>query len=266
MEVVDRAGREKDFFNRKNHEVEISDELLKIPKSIAEIPPEVSQHFPTLEDTDVCEIGCGYGMIACYFAARGARVFGIDVADSNIAVAQRSARVNGVAERVRFQVMQAEWMNFPDNKFDFIFGNAVLHHLDVEASAREFWRVLKPGGVAIFREPLGENPVLEWGRGSRLRSAKHRHTADERSFTYRDLETLRSVFPHAKLRESEMLGLMRAVFRKVDKGMMAIPRWESLMRRLSALDTWLFSHCAAVRPLASYGVISMTKPLDQPIR
>ncbi|MCP4632977.1 MAG: methyltransferase domain-containing protein [candidate division Zixibacteria bacterium] len=44
--------------------------------------------------------------------------------------------------------MNAEKLNFPDSKFDFIFSIAVLEHItDVEVSIREIQRVLKVGGI-----------------------------------------------------------------------------------------------------------------------
>ncbi len=259
-EVIDRARRERDFFNRKNRLVQVPDDVLRAPASMQEIPEEVALYLPSLEDKQVCEVGCGYGVISSYFALRGARVFGFDVAETNVAVAERAVRVNGVADRVTFQVMQAECLALPSNRFDLVFGNAVLHHLDIAASAREFFRILKPAGVAIFREPLGENRLLEWVRRSPLRSAGHRHTADESSLLYRDVDVLRTVFPQVRLRESELLSVLRAAFRKVEHGMAAVPRWERAMSKLANLDAWMLSRFPVMRPFASYCVVSMRKP------
>jgi 2-polyprenyl-3-methyl-5-hydroxy-6-metoxy-1,4-benzoquinol methylase len=261
-ELIDRARRERDFFNRKNRLVDLYDDMLRAPVEMPEIPQEVAAYLPSLKDKNVCEVGCGYGMIASYFALRGAKVVGVDVAETNIAVAKRAARVNSVSDRTEFHVMQAEALDLPSNRFDLIFGNAVLHHLDIAASAWEFVRVLKPGGVAIFREPLGENRLLEWARRSPLRSAGHRHTADERSLSYRDVSTLRTVFPRVILRESELLGVLRAAFRKVEHGMVAVPRWGTLMNTLGGLDHWLLARFPAIRPFASYCVVSMIKPVN----
>ena len=42
----------------------------------------------------------------------------------------------------------------PDASVDVVFGIAILHHLDLPQAAREVWRILKPGGRAIFQEPV----------------------------------------------------------------------------------------------------------------
>jgi 2-polyprenyl-3-methyl-5-hydroxy-6-metoxy-1,4-benzoquinol methylase len=261
-DLIERARRERDFFNQKNRLVEVPDDLLRVPALMQEIPEEVAMHLPTLKDKQVCEVGCGYGVLSSYFALRGAIVFGFDVAETNISVAERAARVNGVEDRTSFQAMQAECLALPSNRFDLVFGNAVLHHLDIGASAREFFRILKPGGVAIFREPLGENWLLEWARRSPLRSAGHRHSPDEKSLMYRDVDILRTVFPRVVLRESELLTVMHAAFRKAEHGMAAVPRWEKVRSGLARLDKSILSSIPAVRPLASYCVVSMVKPAE----
>jgi SAM-dependent methyltransferase len=43
-------------------------------------------------------------------------------------------------------------------------GEGLLHHLALPAAGREIARVLKTGGRAVFKDPLGQNPVLELAR------------------------------------------------------------------------------------------------------
>jgi ubiquinone/menaquinone biosynthesis C-methylase UbiE len=50
---------------------------------------------------------------------------------------------------------------FPDERFDIVVGNGVLHHLpDEVVAASEIARVLKVGGVYFGREPNFKNPVV----------------------------------------------------------------------------------------------------------
>ncbi len=256
--LVDRARREREFFNQHSDPGKIPDHLLIVPQHLEAVPREVADCFPSLAGKTVCEVGCGYGVLSAYFAQLGARVFGFDVAETNVMVAERTARVNGVSNQVFLQVMQGECLAFADHTFDLVFGNAVLHHLDIAVSTREIYRILKPGGVAIFREPLGENRLLEWARGCSWRSL--RHTADERSLLYSDGAVLRTVFPQVRVRECELLTVIHALFRKVE-GMIAIRRGVHALQRLERLDQTILEHLPWTRPFASYCVVSMCKPV-----
>jgi ubiquinone/menaquinone biosynthesis C-methylase UbiE len=89
-----------------------------------------------------------------------------------------------------FQIMDAHKLEFPDNSFDVVFGAGSLHHLDYEKALHEIHRVLKPGGLILFHEPLGGNPVA---RIVRLVTPSMR-TIDERPVERRDLKLIRSLF------------------------------------------------------------------------
>jgi SAM-dependent methyltransferase len=262
-EVLARCRREEEFFDRHSSAAEVPDEALRVPAHLSAIPGEIQSYFPSLEGACVCEVGCGYGVIAAWFAQQGARVYGFDVSRANIRIAERAARVNGVSNRVQFSVMPGECLSYASDMFDLMFGNAVLHHLDLALSAREFYRVLRPAGVAIFREPLGENRLLEWARNCSWRPENHRHSPDERALRYSDLDILREVFPQTELREAELFAVLRAVCRKAEVGMIAIPRWECAMQKLEQLDRWLFQHFPAIRPLASYAVVCLHKSVPE---
>ncbi len=60
--------------------------------------------------------------------------------------------------------MDAEQLAFRDQSFDLVVGEAILHHLDLERCFAKISRILQPAGVAVFIEPLGHNPVLNWYR------------------------------------------------------------------------------------------------------
>src|SRR5262245_34802578 len=60
------------------------------------------------EHRDVLEVGSGSGGPAVYLAAaRGCRVTGVDINEHGVRNAERLAAVQGVADRVTFQVVDA---------------------------------------------------------------------------------------------------------------------------------------------------------------
>jgi SAM-dependent methyltransferase len=133
----------------------------------------------------VLDYGCGHGMAAVVLARRGAHVTAFDLSPEYLREAQDRARANGV--HVDFLQADGERLPFADGTFAAIWGNAVLHHLNLSVAGAELRRVLQPGGVAVFSEPWGENPLLNWARRSLPYPGKER-TPDEVPLRRRDLE------------------------------------------------------------------------------
>ncbi len=113
-----------------------------------------------IEGKKVVEIGCGEGWLTRILAKKKADVYSFDISDEAIEKVRAMLRNEGLEERVTLDRMAAEDLSYPSNTFDIVIGSAILHHLDLEISAREIWRVLKPGGKGYFMEPLGHNPFL----------------------------------------------------------------------------------------------------------
>src|SRR5438270_286729 len=101
-------------------------------------------------------------MAAVVLARRGARVTALDLSPGYLAEAAARARAN----RASVSPVQgdAERLPFAEGAFDRVWGNAILHHLDVGTAGRELWRILRPGGRAVLCEPWGNNPLLRWAR------------------------------------------------------------------------------------------------------
>jgi ubiquinone/menaquinone biosynthesis C-methylase UbiE len=134
----------------------------------------------------------------------GARVTAFDLSPGYVGEAKGRAAANRVT--VSFLQADAERLPFTAGSFDRIWGNAVLHHLDLGTAAREMYRVLRPGGRAVFCEPWGENAWLRWAR---TRWADKRHTRDERPLRRRHLQLLRGLFPGMKVRGYQLLAMAR---------------------------------------------------------
>jgi ubiquinone/menaquinone biosynthesis C-methylase UbiE len=112
----------------------------------------------------VLDLGCGTGENTVLLARRGAEVHSLDISDSLVELAKKRLVANNIRGGVSFHVGSAHEMPFPDNSFDVVFGMAILHHLDLELTSREVWRVLRPGGYAIFKEPLRNSRILAFFR------------------------------------------------------------------------------------------------------
>ncbi|MBS1118357.1 MAG: Methyltransferase type 11 [Deltaproteobacteria bacterium] len=143
---------------------------------------------PSLEGKKVLEICCHTCEFGAILARLGADVTSVDIAEPLVAIAERRASVNGVTDRLKPAVMSVHEMTFPDATFDIVFGKAALHHLDLGAARREIFRVLKPGGVAVFSEPVSLSPRLSSLR-ERIPVTPNRESPDERPLTPDDLDT-----------------------------------------------------------------------------
>ena len=114
----------------------------------------------------VLDFGCGSGENSLLLARRGATVVGVDISESLISVARRRLQVNGLAGAADFVVGSAHDLPVLSGTVDVVLGIAILHHLDLDASAREVHRVLKTGGRAIFKEPVRDSRIVKAVRGA----------------------------------------------------------------------------------------------------
>lgn len=112
----------------------------------------------------IIDFGCGSGANTVLLANRGARVWGVDISEDLIRLAQRRLEVSGQGGGAQFLVGSAHDLPFPDNSIDIVFGIAILHHLDLKLVAREVHRVLRPGGRAIFKEPVRNSRLIRFIR------------------------------------------------------------------------------------------------------
>jgi SAM-dependent methyltransferase len=163
-----------------------------------------------LHGRDILDFGCGHGMAAVVLARGGARVTAFDLSAGYVAEARRRAHANRVD--IRFVQADGEHLPFADARFDGIWGNAILHHLDLAATGRQLRRVLRPGGVAVFCEPWGENPVLNLAR-ARLPYPGKQRTPDEQPLRRADLDVLRGIFPTLEVEGFQLLSMARRVLR-----------------------------------------------------
>lgn len=158
--------------------------------------------FGDLMGKTLLDLGCGAGETSVYFALKGATVTAVDISAEMLSVAKRLSDLHRVAIKTVKSV--AESLEFPDNTFDYVFGNGVLHHVRIEDAVREVKRVLKPRGRAIFIEPLAYNPLIHVYR----MLAKDVRTPTERPVRFQDLTTMKRYFNRTRHREFWLFSLL----------------------------------------------------------
>jgi SAM-dependent methyltransferase len=160
-----------------------------------------------LRGTAVLDYGCGDGKFSYHLAGLGARVVGVDISPKLVEQARASASkvgLNGLSPQ--FIVGDAQHTPFDDSSFDYVFGNGALHHLDLDKAYAEIARVLKPGGKALFMEPMYHHPLLWMLR----RLTPKTHTADEKPLSLDDMELARKWFRVCSHREHFLFAVWAA--------------------------------------------------------
>ncbi len=105
----------------------------------------------------VLEVGCGSGGPALFMArTTGAHVTGVDVSEHGVANANQMARERQLDTLTRFQHADASQpLPFADETFDAVVCIDAINHLPGRLQVlREWHRVLKPGGRALFTDPI----------------------------------------------------------------------------------------------------------------
>lgn len=112
----------------------------------------------------ILDYGCGLGDNTVLLASRGAKVIGVDISPELIELAEKRMRQHDLSEISEFRIGSAHELPFENESVDVVFGMAILHHLDLETSSKEVFRILKKGGRAIFMEPVRNSKFIKFIR------------------------------------------------------------------------------------------------------
>ncbi len=104
----------------------------------------------------ILDAGCGGGRNLIYFLRSGFEVFAVDQNSEAIEQVKRLSKILAPdLPPENFQVSSVEKMPFPDDYFDWVISNAVLHFAENETQFHKMFaemkRVLKPRGTLFVR-------------------------------------------------------------------------------------------------------------------
>ncbi len=103
--------------------------------------------FRSEKRNKILDAGCGIGVFSRFYARKGFEVHAIDISPKAIEITRKSFEIFGLKGEIKQG--SVEEIPYPDNYFDYIVSNGVIHHTpNTEKAVNEFYRILKPGGTA----------------------------------------------------------------------------------------------------------------------
>ncbi|MDP4532493.1 class I SAM-dependent methyltransferase [Marinobacter salarius] len=200
----------------------------------------------------VLEYGCGNGWMTAELAGLGCNLSTFDISEEAIISTRSLLAKRGVLSNVKLDQMAAEKLNYADNSFDVIFGFAILHHLDLDQALSELYRVMKPGGVAIFAEPLESNPAIQIYR----KLTPQYRTPDEEPIKLKSFKAKLSRFSSFDYESFYLVSLLAFVFVYIPKLSFA---YEPTLKILMKFDDFLFKLFPSAKKLAWYSIFEIRK-------
>lgn len=206
-----------------------------------------------LSGKHVLEYGCGEGWITRDLARAGASVKAFDISAEAVQRTREILTSEGFTDQCSIAQMGAERLNYSDQSFDVAVGFAIIHHLDLSLAIPELYRVLKPGGVAYFAEPLGSNPLINLYR----RLTPQYRTKDEEPINLRKLTPLLSNFKRVEHKEFYVTALVAVALAYLP--FVGQKFFQNFNQQLMKFDDWLLNRFPKLGCLAWYTILRIEK-------
>ena len=108
---------------------------------------EIQKYLPKRK-LKILDVGCGSGFFTILLGKQGHEVLGTDLTPDMITKSRELAKEEGIG--CRFEIMDAENLDFPDETFDVVISRNLTWTLPDAGHAYEEWcRVLKKGGILL---------------------------------------------------------------------------------------------------------------------
>ncbi len=113
---------------------------------------DAAQSLPILQFLDV---GTGPAQIPILLALRcpSLQITAIDLSAEMLKIAKRHVANAELTDRITLEYVDAKALPYPDNTFDGLISNSIMHHIHEPMRAlQEMSRVIKPKGLVLIRD------------------------------------------------------------------------------------------------------------------
>ena len=101
------------------------------------------------------DVGTGPAQIPILLAQRcpDIHITAIDLSEEMLKIAKRHVADAGLTDRIILEHVDAKTLPYPDNTFDGLISNSIVHHIhDGMQALKEMGRVARPKGVVLIRD------------------------------------------------------------------------------------------------------------------
>lgn len=207
----------------------------------------------------------GHGSHAIKFLVGGAKeAVVVDPSFKSLIYGRKLSNLFGVEKRFKPIRGCGEFIPYPDNHFDYIYGGGVLHHLDIRKTAKELYRVLKKGGKGSFVDPFRGNNLYEIL--SKVAHVMHVRTDSETGselepesiehpLSYSEINDFINHFDRANFREFRLFGVSNLILTKI----LRFDISKVFGKHINVLDEFLLKHIRLSRKFADVVTILVEK-------
>jgi ubiquinone/menaquinone biosynthesis C-methylase UbiE len=116
---------------------------------------EAFKLLPEMEKPKVLDLGCGSGLISIELASlTDGEIIGIDIDEVLLERFNKKLKLKRLANRISIKNMDLLKNDFPDNFFDLIWEEGVVHIIGIKKSIRACHRILKNGGYLVLGQVI----------------------------------------------------------------------------------------------------------------
>ena len=115
----------------------------------------IQKYMPDLRGKRICVPSSGDNLAVFAFAMMGAQVTSCDIAENQLANAERVAKQQGWDASIQFICVDTMKLGeIADAQYDFVYTSNGVHVWinELPAMYRNIWRIMKPGGMYIMYE------------------------------------------------------------------------------------------------------------------